>query len=322
MTRPIQDILVLLPMQDHHRDMLLKVAPAARVRRLKPQELTAQDLAQADVIVGNLDAEHLRQVQNAQLLQLNSAGVPTYYLQLAQALPHAVLCCASGAYGEAIAEHALAMLLMLMKRLHQYRDDQKQGAWNDHGMVPTLGGLRVLVVGLGDIGGRFARLCHLLGMTVRGIRRRPSAPPEGVEAVYTQDSLMEQLGWADVVLLSLPDTQDTRALMGREQFQAMKRESYVLNVGRGSAIDQDALLWAVQEGIVAGAGLDVTTPEPLPPESPLWQEPNILITPHVSGGLHAQRTHDNIFEIAAHNIAALPDGPFQSRVDFATGYRA
>ena len=145
-------------------------------------------------------------------------------------------------------------------------------------------------------------------MTVRGIRRRPSAPPEGVEAVYTQDRLMEQLGWADVVLLSLPETQDTRALMGREQFQAMKRGGYVLNVGRGSAIDQGALLWAVQEGIVAGAGLDVTTPEPLPPESPLWQEPNILITPHVSGGLHAQRTHDNIFEIAAHNIAALPDG--------------
>ena len=95
MTRPIQDILVLLPMQDHHRDMLLKVAPAARVRRLKPQELTAQDLAQADVIVGNLDAEHLQQVQNAQLLQLNSAGVPKYYLQLAQALP--MLFCAAPA---------------------------------------------------------------------------------------------------------------------------------------------------------------------------------------------------------------------------------
>ncbi len=322
MANPIRDILVLLPMQDHHPDVLRKAAPGATVRRLRRRELTDDDLANADVIIGNLDQEQLRKVKSAQLLQLNSAGVPTYYLDVEKTLPGAVLCCASGAYGEAIAEHALAMFLSLMKWLHRYRDDMKAGNWSDHGNVKTIAGMHVLVIGLGDIGGQFAKLCHTLGATVRGIRRRPSEPPEGVEAVYTQDNLHEQLAWAEVVMLALPETEDTRSVLDKEAFAHMCKGAYVLNVGRGSAIDQDALLEALEDGTVAGAGLDVTTPEPLPPEHPLWQQPNVLITPHVSGGLHAQRTHDNIFAIAAHNIQALPDGPFRSRVDFKTGYRA
>lgn len=318
----IKDILVLLPMQDHHEALLQKTAPHARVRWLRRRELTDSDLNNADVIIGNLEPEQLAKVKNARLLQLNSAGVPPYYLETKTALPNAVLCCASGAYGEAIAEHALAMLLMLMKRMHAYRDDQKVGAWQDHGNVKTLSGMKVLVIGLGDIGGQFARLLHALGATVRGIRRRRSAPPEGVEAVYTQADLLEQLSWAEVVMLALPETDDTRSVLDAAAFARMRPGTYVLNVGRGSAIDQDALRKALEDGTVAGAGLDVTTPEPLPPEHPLWQQKNALITPHVSGGLHAQRTHDNIFEIAAHNIAALPDGPFRARVDFESGYRA
>lgn len=321
MNQPIQTVLVLLPMQDAHRDMLEKAAPGARIRALRRRELTPGDLADADVIFGNLDEQQLRQVRRARLLQLTTAGVPAHYLTMAPALPDSVLCCASGAYGEAIAEHELALLMMLTKRLHQYRDNMRARAWHDHGTVRTMGELHVLVIGLGDIGGRFALLCSMLGATVRGIRRRPGTPPQGVQSVHTLEQLDEQLPWADVVAMSLPETDRTRAVMGPQQFACMRRGSYLINVGRGSAIDQDALLRAVREGIVAGAGLDVATPEPLPADSPLWQEPNIVITPHVSGGLHTQRTHDNLFAIAAHNMAALPDGPFRSRVDLATGYR-
>lgn len=322
MASKIKDILVLLPMQDKHRKLLENAAPGAIVRMVRRRELQDSEISNAQVIIGNLEPEQLAKVKSAHLLQLNSAGVPPYYLSVKETLPGAVLCCASGAYGEAIAEHALAMLLMLMKRLHLYRDDQPTGAWADHGNVKTVAGMNVLVVGLGDIGGQFARLCNALGATVRGIRRRSGPAPVGVEAVYTQADLHEQLAWAEAVLLSLPETEDTRSVLDQGAFASMQKGTYVLNVGRGSAIDQSALMKALDDGIVAGAGLDVTTPEPLPSESPLWHHKNVLITPHVSGGLHAQRTHDSIFAIAAHNISALPEGPFRSRVDFTSGYRA
>ena len=140
------------------------------------------------------------------------------------------------------------------------------------------------------------------------------------DELHTNAALDDLIPRADVIALALPETADTRGILSAERIAMMKQGSYVLNVGRGTAIDQDALLAAVREGKIAGAGLDVTDPEPLPADHPLWKEENIFITPHVSGHFHLQATHDNIVDIAIRNIRALLDGgEFVSRVDAKKG---
>lgn len=318
----IRKVLVLIPMEPEHLALLKAAAPEAEIIRARVKELTPEQVAQADVILGNLPQRFFPHMQQARLMQLGSAGVGEDYLQLQHSHPELVLCCASGAYGVAISEHMLGALLMLMKRLHQYRDQQHKRAWESMGKVRSPRGMKVLALGMGDIGTRFAQLMAQLGAEVKGIRRRPAEPPEGVQEVAGMDRLDELLPWADVVAMSLPDTPDTRRVMDAARFGLMKEGSYLLNVGRGSAVDQEALLEALKSGRLAGASIDVTEPEPLPADHPLWAQENLLITPHISGQFHLKRTQDTIFEIAAHNMQALPDGPFRSRVDYQAGYRS
>lgn len=319
----INNILVIMRADEGQLDRLQAAAPGARVIRQSVKTLTPEQVAQADVVVGNLPESFLPHLNRAKLLQLNTAGVAGHYLALGGQRPDLVLCCASGAYGVAISEHMLGALLMLMKRLHQYRDDQHQALWADRGDVAGLRGAQVLSVGMGDIGTQFARLCACFGAQVTGIRRRPADPPEGVQRIATMDELDDLLPRADVVALSLPETPDTIGLMDERRFNLMKQGSYLLNVGRGSAVDQPALLSALRSGRLAGASIDVTVPEPLPQDDPLWQEPNLLITPHISGQYHLRLTHDNIVDIAAHNIRVLQGGgDYRARVDVKAGYRA
>ncbi|MEI6386433.1 MAG: D-2-hydroxyacid dehydrogenase [Spirochaetota bacterium] len=316
------NILVTMPAAVEHRHMLSQASPEARISYAKASDLTPGELAGADIVVGNLLGQQLSLLGTPCLIQLNTAGVAKEYLGLRRELPGTVLCCASGSYGPAISEHMLAMLLGLMKRLHEYRDDQGEALWIDRGEVRSLKGARVLVVGLGDIGGCFAGLCSAMGARVSGIRRRSGPAPAGVEAVFAAASLEALLPLADVVALCLPETADTIHIMDKKRLLLMKPGSYLLNVGRGTALDQDALLQALREGRVAGAGLDVTDPEPLPKGHPLWGEKNIVITPHISGWYHLRETHDRIIAMACCNIRALPDGPFEGLVDFDSGYRA
>ena len=318
----INNILVVMPAYKEHEQQLQAAAPEAKINKVKPENLSAELVEEADVIVGGLPPAFLPHMKKARLLQLNFAGVAPPYLALQNSHPDTVLCCATGAYGPAISEHMVGMLLSLMKQLHLYRDDQHKAAWIDRGAVRSIRGAKVLVVGLGDIGLHFARLCAAFGADVIGIKRRAGEPPEGVSWVAAMTELDTLLPWADVVALSLPGTPETFHLMDERRLALMKAGGFLLNVGRGSAIDQEALLTALRSGHLAGAGLDVTDPEPLPREHPLWQEPNLLLTPHISGLYHLRLTLDLIIGIACRNIKALPDGPFISRVDYQAGYRA
>ena len=139
--------------------------------------------------------------------------------------------------------------------------------------------------------------------------------------MHTMDQLDELLPQADVVSLSLPGTKDTTHVMDARRFGLMKQDAVIMNVGRGSAIDQDAMLEAIRSGRLSGAVIDVTAPEPLPQDSPLWEEPRILLTPHVSGLFNLDITWENVVDIAIHNLSHWPRGPFVSRVDYESGYR-
>ena len=301
------NVLVLLPVSAAQRARLEDATPGATFAYATAADATDEQVAAAEVIVGNLPPARLAAARGLRLLQLNSAGYDDYVA--AGALPAgAMLASASGAYGQAVSEHMLAMLLSMMKRLPAYRDAQRAHEWVDLGSVTSLSGARVLVLGAGDIGTHFARLCASLGARVTGVRRRPSEPHAPFSAMGTFDELPELLPQADVVASVLPSAPGTRRLADATFFSAMRPGAFFVNAGRGDLVVAEDLVAALESGHLAGAALDVTDPEPLPADHPLWDAPGALVTPHVSGWYHLPVTLDNIVGIAAENLARLARG--------------
>lgn len=301
------NILVLVPANDEHKATLETAAPEASFTYTSPDAATDEEVATADVIVGNLAAGRLGTAARLRLIQLNSAGYDNY--TAAGTLPEgAALCCATGAYGQAVSEHLFASVLAVMKKLPGYRDLQRSRRWGDLGEVRSPAGANVLVLGAGDIGTHIATLFAAVGSHVTGVRRSSEAAEAPFERMATMDELAELLPEADVVASVLPSTPQTRGLADAGFFARMKEGSIFANAGRGDLVNQSALLSALQSGHLAGAALDVCTPEPLPGDDALWTAPNLLLTPHISGFYHLPVTLDNIVAIAAGNIRALLSG--------------
>lgn len=313
------NILVAMPTYEEHEIRLKKACPEAAFTFLHGNRPEREQLENAEIIIGNIPSGDLQYCRNLKFLQLSMAGSDTF----AGKVPENVLLAnSSGAYGLAISEHMLGMLLMLTKKLYLYRDNQNEAVWHDEGNVTSIFGSRVLTVGLGDIGGEFAKRCKSLGAYNIGIRRTMRSCPEFMDEMHTLDELDSLLPSADVVALALPNSDASRHLMNEARLRSMKRGAILLNVGRGSAVDTDALVKVLNEGLIM-AGIDVTDPEPLPKEHPLWHCPGIIITPHISGYYHLRHTQDTIIEIAACNIENYMNGrPIRNLVDRITGYRA
>lgn len=313
------NILVAMPTYEEHEIRLKKACPEAAFTFLHGNRPEREQLENAEIIIGNIPSGDLQYCRNLKFLQLSMAGSDTF----AGKVPENVLLAnSSGAYGLAISEHMLGMLLMLTKKLYLYRDNQNEAVWHDEGNVTSIFGSRVLTVGLGDIGGEFAKRCKSLGAYNIGIRRTMRSCPEFMDEMHTLYELDSLLPSADVVALALPNSEASRHLMNEARLRSMKRGAILLNVGRGSAVDTDALVKVLNEGLIM-AGIDVTDPEPLPKEHPLWHCPGIIITPHISGYYHLRHTQDTIIEIAACNIENYMNGrPIRNLVDRITGYRA
>lgn len=301
------NILVLPPFNEAQRAVIEAAATGASFTYASSAEATDEAIAAADVIVGNLPPARLTLARNLRLLQLNSAGHDAYAapgtIPAGAALANAV-----GAYGQAVSEHVFAMVLMLMKHLDGYRDDQRARRWTDRGPVTTMAGAQVLVLGAGDIGQHFAQLAHAHGAHVQGVRQRLGAVPDGFESIHAMDELPELLPKADVIAAFLPSSPATRGLVDAEFLARCKPTAYFANGGRGDLVVQADLIDALERGVIAGAALDVTTPEPLPADDPLWSAPNLLITPHVAGQFHLYTVLDNVARIAAENLRRLQAG--------------
>lgn len=326
--------LVTIPTGERHRNLLQQAAPGwefcfrgtdtlvcAPQEALPGQPVTQEDVDWAQVILGNVPAAMLHGSPALEWLQTNSAGVEAY-IQPGVLAGDTLLTNATGAYGLAIAEHMLGMLLELFKKLELYRDAQKSGAWQSQGAVKAVYGSTVLVLGMGDIGGEFAARCKALGAKVIGVRRSPRPCPEYADEVHLLEDLDSLLPQADVVAVTLPGTDATRGLMSRERLAKMKEGAVLLNVGRGFIVDTEALCDALERGHLSGAGVDVTDPEPLPPTHRLWNIPTAVVTPHISGFYHLRETHERIVGIFLENLRHFQAGePLRNLVDFATGYR-
>jgi len=226
------------------------------------------------------------------------------------------LASAAGVNANAVAEHAMAMILALARRIPEARDNQARRFWR--GMIgdlsrreDELAGKTLLVVGLGRIGGRLARLASAFDMRVLATRRDPSAGGEGADEVHGMERLRDLLPRADVVALTCPLTPETQGLIGREALALMRPDAHLVNVARGRVVDEPALIDALRAGAVAGAALDVTAEEPLPAESPLWTMENVLVTPHAGG--ETRRYEDRVIDLLLENLERLRGGRSELR---------
>ena len=312
-------ILVLLPMTQAQKERLESKDPENSYNYTLPDSVTDEEISEAEIIIGNIPTEKLAICHKLKWLQLNSAGSDNY----APFVPENILLTnSSGAYGLAISEHMLGMLLEIKKKLYLYRDNQNKQLWQSMGTVTSVEGAVTLVVGMGDIGGSFAKKVKAMGSYVIGVKRTMSQKPDYCDELYTSEKLKELVPKADIIAISLPGGNKTDHLFNSEMLKLTKKGCVLLNVGRGSAVDTEALCDLLEEGHFEGVGLDVTDPEPLPAHHRLWNIPNAVITPHISGYFHLPKTLENIIDIATDNYERYLKGEeLKNLVDRKTGYR-
>ncbi len=319
-------MLVMKPCTEAHRAWLLEAA-GERCRLVFADECGAPETFYPEVtaVFGEPTMAEVAKMPRLRWVQMGWAGADRYTGCPDFPKETVQVTCATGAYGGTIAEYLFGVILSLYRHLPQYARQMERGVWRP--ILPGLGieGKTVLIVGAGNIGSEFAKRLRPFGAAVLGVRRtRRETPPE-FDEMHTMDELPALLPRADVVVCCLPETAETRGLLDEAALRSMKRDALLVNVGRGSLLDVDVLASVLRSGHLLGAALDVCDPEPLPPDHPLWQMDNVLLTPHIAGiGFgNVPETSDKIVRLCCQNLRLWLDGqPLQSRVDFQTGYRA
>jgi phosphoglycerate dehydrogenase-like enzyme len=318
-------VIVAEDIGDEHVGRLRAAFPQFDFRVCLDAESFKAAAPEAEIIFAKgYPPEAIRGAKQLRWVQAGTAGVERILELLASRDDQGrdvLLTNATGAHGIPMAENILALMLAfaihlpdLMRAQEQRRDVSRQ-VRNDKF---ELEGQTICVLGLGDIGGTLARKSQLLGMHVLGVRRSPE-PFAYAHELFTPDRLAEALPRADHVALCLPLTGETTAIIGEAELRLMKPTSYIYNVGRGASIEPNALIKALREGWIAGAGLDVTHPEPPPPDSPLWSMPNVLLTQHTSG--HSPFNAQRITDILLDNLGRYTRGEtLLNRIDKDLGY--
>jgi phosphoglycerate dehydrogenase-like enzyme len=268
-------------------EQLQSASPSARIVPV-PRESMMAEIGDADAYIGEITSDEVRAGKNLKWVGVMAAGVERVLFPAdgTSALRDSDIILTNNkiVQGPEIADHALAMLLMLSRNLYiLYKNDQQQ-IWNPrsfHGI--ELRGKTAVVIGVGGIGTQIALRANAFGMKVIGVDREDKPFVPFVEKFVKPDQLDDVLPQADVVFTSVPDTPQSRKMMGASQFALMKKNSYFIAVSRGKIYDMGGLVKALDEKRLAGAGVDVTDPEPLPKDHPLWKFENAIITPHIAG---------------------------------------
>ena len=310
---------------------LARVAPGVEVVVASDREAAADLVEDADAILGWLTPEILERGEHLRWISLYSAGIESYLTLPGFRESNVVLTNGQSLYAGGGAEHVLGMVLALSRRLHTAVSLQSERRWDNApltGPTPITGGgselgeLRgktLLVVGLGGIGTEVARLAHGIGMRVIATRASRREGPSFVDYVGLSSELLVLAPEADVIVNCLPLTPDTEKMFDASIFAAVKSTAFFVNIGRGKTVDTDALTRVLREGRIAGAGLDVTEPEPLPADHELWGLPNVIITPHVGGDSEAHM--ERIWLLFRENLRRFTVGePLLSVVDKRRGY--
>ncbi|MCR4678921.1 MAG: D-2-hydroxyacid dehydrogenase [Lachnospiraceae bacterium] len=280
-----------------------------------------EDFKDAEVLYG-FGMKTAATSKNLKWLCVPSAGVDFLMKPGSFANEECLLTNSSGSYGVSIAEHIIAVSLMMMRRLTEFHRETLSGEWGSPRAQKSLKDARITVLGTGDIGSCFARRAvSFEPASLVGVNRSGNSSEDVYDRIYKVCELDKVLPATDLLVMSLPATAETEGILSRERIDFLPEGAYVVNVGRGSAIDEDALADALDSGKLGGAALDVFVTEPLPKDSRLWHTKNLLITPHVAGNLTIDYTIDRNVEMFCEDLLNYAEGrPLKNLVDRNIGY--
>jgi phosphoglycerate dehydrogenase-like enzyme len=316
--------IVVLTDSQQRIDWLAEVAPGVELVAAANPDAILREIADAQIFLGFCLLPAIRAGTDLTWVQAMSAGVGRCTADNTLKDRGVLLTNAQRLYGPAMSEHTMALLLALNRRLDNFAMKQAKSCWNcgrEYGDASRweLPGRTMLVVGLGGIGTEVARKAHALGMRVIATRNSRREGPEFVEYVGLADELMGLVPQADAIVNVTPLTPATTGLFDAAFFKAMKPTAYFINIGRGRSVVTDDLVAAIKDGELAGAGLDVTDPEPLPTDHELWTLPRVIITPHVSAS--SDKSSDRRWILVKENLRRYIAGePMLSVVDLERGY--
>ncbi len=315
-------ILIHLPPDDVPKETLVHIqalAPQHTVVVTDQREEVERLLDDIEIAAVHFAPQWITRAPRLRWYQQWGAGTDWLLRHPEAASRDFILTNASGVHAIPISEHILAMMLAFSRQLPAAFQAQAQHKWLRDLPAFELAGSTMVLIGVGAIGRRTARIASSLGMRVVGIRRDPSRSLPEVHQMVGPDQLLGVLPEADFVVLTAPLTRDTHHLLDARAFDKIKPSAYVINIGRGGTIDEKALIHALQTGVIAGAGLDVFASEPLPADSPLWSMNNVIITAHYSGT--TPHYNDRAFEIFIDNLERYGKGqPLRNVVDKRLGY--
>jgi D-2-hydroxyacid dehydrogenase (NADP+) len=299
--------------------------PETRVLHLPDYDQLPGELADTDIFVGySLRAQQLKEGKKLKWIHSTAAGVAQLmYPELRDS--GIMVTNPSGIFSVPMAEHTMGLLLALARNFPDSVRQQDRGRWAQQEIwdqpqhLTELNGKVLLIAGYGSIGQEVAKRAKAFDMRVWGVTRSGQGDGTHAERIFSAAQLHEALPDADYLLISAPETAETKHLIGAAEIARMKRGARLINVGRGSLLDETALVFALENGTLGGAALDVAETEPLPAESPLWKAPNLFLTPHTSGV--SDRLWDRQTEILIELLERWFDGrEMFNRVDFARGY--
>jgi len=312
-------------MPDWCADQVRREFPDIEFVKLDSREGVVDEVRDADIIfAARMTEESFNAASKLKWIHAPMAGLD-YVLIPPVIQSDVVVSNSRGVHAEPMAEHAIAFMLVFAKRLHDCLDAQRAGLWRRdeiYEKVPTfeeLAGKTVGILGFGAIGTQVAKRAHAFGMRVVGFKRDITQSGGHADELHTPDRLDECLPEIDYLVIAVPGMPETDGMIGRSQFERMKPTAVLINLSRGSIVDQDALVDALESERIAGAGLDVFTPEPLPDGDPLYKTKNLVLTPHISGTspMLWRRTIDLFIE----NVHRFRDGrDLINLVDKKRGY--
>lgn len=315
------NIVLCYPVESSHLALFERTFPEAQFINAGQEEV-AQRLPDADIFVGHAKVpvpwDEVVALGRLRLIQSSAAGLDHCLVPSVIQAEQITVCSASGLFADQVGEQTLALLLGILRSLPTFFRQAQRREFIRRA-TDDLHGKRVGIVGLGGNGRRLVQLlapfhCQIIATDYYPVRK----PPE-VSQLLPADQLLELAGRSDILILSLPLNETTRGIISREVIRAMPMGSYLINVARGQVVDEQAMAEALEDGHLAGAGLDVTYTEPLPPESRLWELPNVIITPHV--GAQAASRVDDSTALAVENLQRYFEGrPLLNVVDKTLGF--
>jgi D-2-hydroxyacid dehydrogenase (NADP+) len=312
-------IMMRSAISDQHTERIKSISPEISLISSENES----GIESVNAWFGGISEEQFKKTKNLKWVQSPSAGVE-HYLFPAMMESRVLITNAKGCYGPAIGEHTIGLLFSLTRKLASQANNMNEGKWERPQDMVEMKGMTMGIVGLGGIGSQVARRARAMDMKVIAVDIVPKYKEQIGDICddvrLVQDSGLEWLlSSADVVVSAAPHTKVSEGMFGKDEFGRMKKGSYFINVSRGKLVKTQALFSALKSGHLAGAGLDVTDPEPLPPDHELWKQPNVIITSHISG--QSQYSSGRMQDVFAENVRRYVHGlPMLNQVDKELGF--